>query len=73
VARLANDVPVPQELLGDSGLSRVRVAYDGESAAFLNFCVHGSKARYCNQATNIVFFAAIHIKNKIAFAATLAF
>ena len=43
VPSLANHIPVPQELFGDGGFTGVRVADDGESAAFFNFWIHGAK------------------------------
>ena len=36
----ANDIPVPQELFGDGGLTSVRVANNCKSAAFFNFWIH---------------------------------
>ena len=40
MARLADDVSVPQELFGDGGLTRVGVADNSESAAFFDFWIH---------------------------------
>ena len=46
VARFANHVSVPQELFGDGGLTRVRVADNSKSAAFFDFCVHDISVFY---------------------------
>ena len=54
VARFANHVSVPQELFGDGGLTRVRVADNSKSAAFFDFCVHDLSVFYGGKYRNIV-------------------
>ena len=45
VTRFADDVSVPEELFGDGGLTRVRVADNSKCAAFFDFGIHGAKYR----------------------------
>jgi hypothetical protein len=40
MAGLADDLAVPQELLGNGGLARIGMAHDGESAALKDFLGH---------------------------------
>ena len=49
VARLADDVSVPEELFGDGGLTRVGVADNSKSAALFDFCVHNEFRFYARK------------------------